>query len=139
MKKILAETLVLALLMTVIPVALAENKEATVEPTEETTQAPAEEIGEDDQLVAVIEDEKDANRSVSIYASYEGNTVSYGDTLTLKAQLKGYEGVKYTLQWQVSTDNSTWKNIPGETGMTYSIVVTEENVNNYYRIAVTTD
>ena len=136
MKKILAETLVLALLMAAVPAALAEKSEATAEPTVEATQSA---IEEDDQLVAVIEDEKDANRSVSIFASYEGDTVSYGDTITLKAQLKGYEGVAYTLQWQVSKDNSSWKNIPGETGLTYSIVVSEENANNYYRIAVTTD
>ena len=145
MKKILAEILVLIMLMSLIPTVFAEEGEAaaeiTVEPTAEAsvTVAPTAEVEEDDQLVSVIEDEKDAKRSVSIYASYQGDYVSYGDTITLKAVLKGYEGTSYRLQWQVSKDGSSWKNVSGEIGLTYSIVVSEDNANNCYRIAVTTE
>ena len=94
-----------------------------------------EEIPEDAQLVSVIEET--VERSVSIYASYSGNTVSYGDTIKLYAVLKGYENVNYEMQWQVSSDNSSWQNISGANGSSYSLTVTEDNADNYYRIAVT--
>ena len=94
-----------------------------------------EEIPEDAQLVSVIEET--VERSVCIYASYAGNTVSYGDTIKLYAVLKGYENVNYEMQWQVSSDNSSWQNISGANGSSYSLTVTEDNADNYYRIAVT--
>ena len=114
---------------------------ATEETTEEVaTEATVEEVAEEEipedaQLVSVIEET--VERSVSIYASYSGNTVSYGDTIKLYAVLKGYENVSYEMQWQVSSDNSSWQNISGANGSSYSLTVTEDNADNYYRIAVT--
>ena len=57
--------------------------------------------------------------------------------VTLQAHLQNYENVEYSLQWQVSKDNSNWQDISGAHGLTYSLIVNEENYNNYYRIAVT--
>ena len=120
-------------------IAVEETVEEIVEEiaTEETVieEVAAEEIPEDAQLVGVIEES--VERSVSIYASYSGSTVSYGDTIKLYAVLKGYENVNYEMQWQVSSDNSSWQNISGANGSSYNVVVSEDNANNYYRIAVT--
>ena len=120
-------------------IAAEETVEEIVEEiaTEETVieEVAAEEIPEDAQLVGVIEES--VERSVSIYASYSGNTVSYGDTIKLYAVLEGYENVSYEMQWQVSSDNSSWQNISGANGSSYNVVVSEDNADNYYRIAVT--
>ena len=116
-------------------IAVEETVEAAA--TEETVieEVAAEEIPEDAQPVGVIEES--VERSVSIYASYSGSTVSYGDTIKLYAVLEGYENVSYEMQWQVSSDNSSWQNISGANGSSYSIVVSADNADNYYRIAVT--
>ncbi len=116
--------------------------EATVEPTAEATVeatvAPeATEVPEDAQLVSVIEDALNAERSVSVYAIFDGDAVNFGDRITLKAVLKGYEGTRYSLQWQVSTDNTNWANVSGETDSEYSFTVDTDNASNYYRVAVT--
>ena len=120
-------------------IAEEETVEEIVEEiaTEETVieEVAADEIPEDAQLVGVIEES--VERSVSIYASYSGNTVSYGDTIKLYAVLEGYENVNYEMQWQVSSDNNSWQNISGANGSSYNVVVSEDNANSYYRIAVT--
>ena len=107
--------------------------EETAEPTVEP------EITEDDQLVSVIEDAKNENRCVSIYASFSGDCIHYGDRVTLKAKLSGYDDVSCTLQWQFSKDNSSWQDVSGENGTEYSFTVTEDNASYYYRIAVSVE
>ena len=117
---------------------IEETAEEIVEETviEEATE---EEIPEDAQLLTTVEDALNAERSVSIYVSYEGDTVSYGDEIELYAVLNGYEGTSYSLQWQVSSDNANWANISGANGSEYDVTVSEDNAANYYRVAVTID
>ena len=117
---------------------IEETAEEIVEETviEEATE---EEIPEDAQLLTTVEDALNAERSVSIYVSYEGDTVSYGDEIELYAVLNGYEGTSYSLQWQVSSDNANWANISGANSDEYDVTVSEDNAANYYRVAVTID
>ena len=117
---------------------IEETAEEIVEETviEEATE---EEIPEDAQLLTTVEDALNAERSVSIYVSYEGDTVAYGDEIELYAVLNGYEGTSYSLQWQVSSDNANWANISGANGSEYDVTVSEDNAANYYRVAVTID
>lgn len=56
--------------------------------------------------------------------------------MTLTAVLHGYDNATYTLQWQVSTDANTWTDIDGETEAATTVLVTEENYLNYWRVAV---
>ena len=116
-------------------------EETAEEIVEETVieEAAEEEIPEDAQLLTTVEDALNAERSVSIYVSYEGDTVSYGDEIELYAVLNGYEGTSYSLQWQVSEDNTNWANISGANGSEYDVTVSEDNAANYYRVAVTID
>ena len=112
------------------------TEEAAEEIVEEVTE---EEIPEDAQLVTVIEDEEHVERSVSIYASYEGDHVELGDKVALYAVLEGYEGVDYRIQWQDSDDNREWNDISGANGEKYVITVTEENCSEYFRVSVTSE
>lgn len=75
-------------------------------------------------------------RSVSVCAIYE-EPLHFGDTIILHAVLEGYENTVYTIQWQVSKDNANWQNIEGAASLSYSFIITENNYQNYYRIAVT--
>ena len=74
---------------------------------------------------------------VSVYVSCQSD-IWYGDAVTLYVVLKGYEGVNYHIQWQVSKDNCNWQDISGENGEHYIVTVTEENCADYYRVMVTT-
>ena len=116
-----------------------ETETEEVEELEVIEEATEEEIPKDAQLLTTVEDALNAERSVSIYVSYEGDTVSYGDEIELYAVLNGYEGTSYSLQWQVSSDNANWANISGANGSEYDVTVSEDNAANYYRVAVTID
>ena len=101
-----------------------------------------ENITEDDlpenaRLLGVIQDKLSAERSVSVYVSYDGEYVHFGDTVTLYAVLHGYEDTVYTLQWQSSPDNVSWADISGAVDASYAVTVTEANYTDYYRVAVT--
>lgn len=116
--------------------AEATAAEAT-EAAAEATPAEATELPANARLMAIIEDELNAARSVSIYAAYDGDTLSFGDAVTLIAVLNGYENTAYTLKWQSSPDNQEWEDIAGETAASYSFIITEANYTNYWRVSVT--
>jgi len=81
--------------------------------------------------------EADPNRSVTLAASIgPGENAAYGDILTLTGVLTGYEGVAYTLQWQYDAGGG-WADLQGETGLSYSFALNEQNVHWGYRLVVT--
>ena len=86
---------------------------------------------------APAEDELSAERSISTYAVYDGDTLTFGDTVTLIAVLNGYDSLAYDLKWQSSPDNKAWTDVAGETAASYTFTITEENYTNYWRVAVT--
>lgn len=88
------------------------------------------------EQIEEIEEKQQIERSVSIRIDCP-DTVCLGDNITLYAVLKGYEGVNYHIQWQVSKDNDNWKDISGANNDKYAITIAEENVENYYRVTVT--
>lgn len=95
---------------------------------------------EEQEVVLEEEIEKEENEIdtiLSLSRSVYIDAIVDGYDVTLQAHLRNYENVEYTLQWQVSKDNSSWQDISGAHGLTYSLIVNEENYNNYYRIAVT--
>lgn len=79
----------------------------------------------------------DADRTIDIYASWVSEEHGFGGTAMLTAVLKGYNDAPCTIQWQTSTDNLEWVDVPGETNENMYVVVTEENVDNYWRVVVT--
>jgi hypothetical protein len=110
----------------------AAEEEAIVEANSAETELPA-----NAKLMSVIEDELNSERSVSVYAVYDGETLAFGDTVTLIAVLNGYENTTTTIQWQSSTDNANWSDINGADATTYTFTVTENNYRNFWRVAVT--
>lgn len=115
----------------------AEVTEATEAEAAEATPAEAVELPANAHLLALIEDELNAARSVSIYAAYDGDTLSFGDEVTLIAVLNGYENTAYALQWQTSPDDQAWEDVAGETAASYTFVIGEANYTHFWRVAVT--
>lgn len=147
----------LALLLALSLAAPALATEASAPAAEETpaapvaqiTEAPAEapvetpapiieeELPANARLMAVLQDTLNAQRSVSIYAVYDGEFLSFGDQVTFVALLRGYDNLTYTLQWQWSQDNLIWEDVPGAEQATYSFQVAEDNYQNFWRVGVT--
>lgn len=119
-----------------------EAEEVVEEPAKEAAAQTVEIITEADlpanaRLMAVIADELNAERSVSVYAAFDGDTLSFGDAVTLIAVLHGYENTTVAIQWQSSTDNASWSDIAGANASTYTFTVTESNYRSFWRVAVT--
>lgn len=121
--------------------AEAEATETVEETIEEPTEAPAaaetNELPANARLMAIVEDELNAERSVSMYAVYDGDTLTFGDKVTLIAVLNGYDNTAYDLQWQSSADDKNWVDVAGETAASYAFTISEANYMNYWRVAVT--
>ena len=79
----------------------------------------------------------DPNRSVAVTFDVPEGGFQFGDTVTLKAEVQGYDNVNYTLQWRWSTDDATWNECTGETQDTMEVVLTEENYQYYWGILIT--
>lgn len=122
----------------------ATSEEAPVEEVtseEATPEQPLENpvIPDDAMLMSRVYDALDADRSLTIYASWGGGDLYYGDIINMFVEVLGYEDVIYTLNWQYSVDGSSWQNIDGATGTTYSFQITEENGNYSYRVIINID
>ena len=98
--------------------------EPTVEPTAEPTEAPT----------AEPTAELSADRSVSFTFTWDGEELKYGDTITLLSELTGYDGFACEIVWQYSLDNTEWADY--SVGETAQYVLSEENVNWYWRVVV---
>ena len=95
-----------------------------------------EDIPDNSVLIGQILDEMDESRSIDVYISFDGEYVTYDDTVTLYAVLKGYENCTFTIQWQQSRDGKEWTDIPDETGLQYKFLVTKDNYNLFWRLSV---
>lgn len=134
----------------------AEETPAEELPTEET---PAEEIPDDGLIVeegliadntpepaadpgtqiAEIIDAEYAGRVVRIYANWDQSKeyLELGDSMVFTAVLEGYDGLTYQLQWQTSpTGDGSWSDISGATGLSYTLVLSEQNYDDFFRAVV---
>lgn len=66
-----------------------------------------------------------------------GGAYNYGANATLTANPAGGDYHNYTYQWQESGNNSSWNNISGASGKSYSVV--GYNQTKYYRVVVSGD
>ena len=107
---------------------LKEGEEAEAELTLEEKAA----LPENAELIAQIVDELNSNRSVDLYASV-GDSLDFGDSITLTAVLNGYDNVEYDIQWQTNS-GSGWEDIPGANGRSYTFTFTESNYANDWRV-----
>jgi len=111
----------------------APTDEATAEPTEETTPEVTEEPTETPMATEIP-----VNRSVIIHMDVPAN-LQYGDTITLSAELIGYDDVQVALQWQYTTDGEHWTDATGagSDSLTYFFQVDDQTAGTSWRLAVT--
>ena len=92
-------------------------------------------VPDDGEKLATIVDAMSPDRSIDIYALFEGDYLNMGDKVTLITVLTGYENLVYTYQWQVQADDG-WTDVEGATGSAYSFQLTEENYNAVWRVQI---
>lgn len=92
---------------------------------------------EEPEIPMSLEDMLDPNRNIQIHAEWNGERLHFGDTMTMVAELNGYDNAVYTLQWMMSVDGAEWVQVDGATEARYEITVTEDNWRNFWRVDVT--
>lgn len=126
--------------------ARPEEPDEAVEPETEEPLAP--EVTEDaapeaEEPAAEEAPEFDAesllapDRSIAIHAVWEGEQLHFGDETTLIAELSGYDNATYTVQWQTSKDGLAWTDVEGATELSHTMIVSEENYQDRWRLIVT--
>lgn len=110
------------------------EKEETVSPeTEEVKEeVPEEELPPEEEVEKV-------ERSVKVVSSLEGvETVEEGTSITLTAELTGFDDVEYEIQWQRSVDGTNWEDVDGADDIEYTFDITEETDGYLWRVGVFT-
>ena len=117
----------------------AEDAEGTEEP--EAAEDPADGTEAAPDGAEEGEEPESTPRSVRVTLTWEktGTEPAFGDRAYLTAQLTGYEGVPYTLQWQESRDGERWTDVAGATMPSLILTMTEENYRNFWRVLVTAE
>ena len=90
-----------------------------------------EEEAEEEEAFVLPED-----RSATFTITGDGDEIRMGDVVHFNAQLTGYEGLNYTLQWQMSADDENWEDIPEANEEQMDLVITEENSQLFWRAIV---
>ena len=111
-----------------VPAEVTAEPEATIEPTAtpEPTEVP-------EVIETVLPD-----RSVDIYC--DNDVIRIGDTVTLKSEISGFEGVSISYEWQclmIVNDQEEW--VTCGSGSTYSFTMTEELMDCDWRLLVITN
>ena len=64
----------------------------------------------------------------------EGKVGYVGAKIKLTAELTGFEGKVYTLQWQYSLDNENWVDVPGAHDITYTFTLDATTTQYTWRV-----
>ena len=92
-------------------------------------------VPEEAKKLSTLVDELSPDRSIDIYAVFEGDYLNMGDKVTLITVLNGYDSFVYSYQWQTQV-NGEWTDINGATGAAYSFELTEETYSAVWRVLV---
>ena len=120
-----------------IPVTYERDAEGNLILDENGNPIPKDTIPADAEYFDTIEDALDPNRTIDLYATWGEGELTDGTEATMIAVLNGYDNVEYALQWQTSEDNVNWTNVPGATESRCTVVVTQDNYLDYWRVMVT--
>ncbi len=104
--------------------------------TEQSDEQEASEKAESLETVNTETTEQPVERSIFVELTWDTDQPHFGDTAHIHATLTGYEGLEYTIQWQVSPDAELWDDIPGENKEDYDVVINLNNNNYYWRVVV---
>lgn len=123
--------------MTEMPVAFQRDENGSLVLDENGNPIPTKWVPLGAQILVTIDDVLDPNRSVDIYAAWEGDALYFGNEARLIAVMNGYDEVVYSLQWQTSKDGASWTDVEGATETEHRLIVTEDNYLDYWRVAIT--
>ena len=73
---------------------------------------------------------------IKITFRYEGDSVSYGDAVTLVAHIPDALA-DAEIQWQVKAPGDGWKDVEGAFGKTLTVIASESNVDDVWRVRLT--
>ncbi len=73
---------------------------------------------------------------IEITFRYEGDSVSYGDAVTLVAHIPDALA-DAEIQWQVKAPGDGWKDVEGAFGKTLTVIASESNVDDVWRVRLT--
>ena len=90
-------------------------------------EATPDEAGKDDEPRVSVSIMIDTPEKEAIYE---------GDIVTFIAVVKADDPSRYSYQWQTSSDGEAWEDVEGENGLTLSVEMTHQNLNDYWRILV---
>lgn len=127
-----------------------EEPEKTEEP--ETVEAPAQEapinkeatpqeaLDPEAVLLSEIKDALNPGRSIQLFARWDGDELFIGDEVRLKVELKGYDDVTYTLEWQYNVNpadpKNEWKTYTSGIEKSIAFTLDETNCEYYWRVLV---
>ena len=120
-----------------IPVVFERDAAGALVLDENGNPIPTQTVPADAVKVLTLKDVLNPNRSIDIYASWLNQEPALGGTLQFVAILHGYDGLVYSVQWQQSPNDITWTDVPEANGLRYSVVITEKNYLDYWRVRVT--
>lgn len=76
-------------------------------------------------------------KELKICAEWKDGEAKIGNDITFYVTLDGYEDSTVRVQWQHSTDNVAWEDIPGAFEKNYTVTATEYNCKDFWRAKVT--
>jgi len=76
---------------------------------------------------------------IRIASNLDTGSLKPGDVLTLSAELIGFDGLDYSLNWQVKRPGGDWEDISGATGTTLTIEITEAHNGCSWRLRASID
>ena len=115
---------------------------------EQQEENPVEEAAEkSEESIRDIDTEPEENKTfalpedsvVDFSISFDEVNPTIGCVAHFKAELTGYEGIIYSLQWQKSLDCEEWEDEEGATQETMDVLMTEESSQYYWRLKVVVD
>ncbi len=89
----------------------------------------------DAEKVFTLEDALNPDRSIDVYAVYDGDFFRAGMRVTLVAVFNGYDNLTYTFCWQRS-DGGDWYSVGGQNDPYYSFTMDESAYNADWRVLV---
>jgi len=122
-----------------VPAEEAAQEAAPEVPAEEPGVAEEEAVEDEPEVIEILDEEVPlyggAQPRVEIETNCDVASMELGDTLVMTAELIGFDGIDYSLNWQVS-DGGEWEDVKDATEKELTVVITEENADCSWRLAV---
>ena len=119
-----------------VPVEYLRNEDGELVLDENGNPIPTQTVPTDAVVTDTLQDAENPERSIEIYYSWNNVKPALGEVVTFIAVLRGYEDVEYTVQWQQSSNNVDWTDVPDSDGLRLYEVITRDNYKDFWRVQV---